>query len=119
MLKASGMYRSSRRLCGQGRRRHEEGVVDDISFEIALDGGEAQHRARDSRAQGRRQGDRRRRRENVCVPHVCGSASCIKTNGNAHHTTHSGVENDRQPLHLPSLQPVPVFLVVHVTSSRC
>ena len=33
------------------------------TFEIALDGGEAQHRARDSRAQGRRQGDRRRRRE--------------------------------------------------------
>ena len=28
MLKASGMYRRSRRLCGQGRRRHEEGVVD-------------------------------------------------------------------------------------------
>ena len=30
MLKASGMYRRSRRLCGQGRRRHEEGVVDII-----------------------------------------------------------------------------------------
>ena len=28
MLKTSGMYRRSRRLCGQGRRRHEEGIVD-------------------------------------------------------------------------------------------
>ena len=52
MLKASGMYRRSRRLCGQGRRRHEEGVVDirESPLTEARRGAEPEK----ARAQGRR-----------------------------------------------------------------
>ena len=52
MLKASGMYRRSRRLCGQGRRRHEEGVVD--IRESPLTEARRSAEPEKARAQGRR-----------------------------------------------------------------